>query len=69
MRFDDFHKTHLKIEEIVNSLAEKFPIRLPPFPYKSLKLMQDHYDPEFIASRRMLLQNYLQRLVKHRDLK
>eukprot|EP00471_Norrisiella_sphaerica_P000383 CAMPEP_0184487792 /NCGR_PEP_ID=MMETSP0113_2-20130426/10336_1 /TAXON_ID=91329 /ORGANISM="Norrisiella sphaerica, Strain BC52" /LENGTH=262 /DNA_ID=CAMNT_0026870199 /DNA_START=34 /DNA_END=822 /DNA_ORIENTATION=+ len=37
---------------------------LPPAPQRKAKLLHDHMDPSFIESRRILLENYLKKLIK-----
>mmetsp|Transcript_26326 Transcript_26326/g.63452 ORF Transcript_26326/g.63452 Transcript_26326/m.63452 type:complete len:263 (-) Transcript_26326:393-1181(-) len=37
---------------------------LPPAPQRKAKLLHDHMDPSFIESRRILLQNYLKKIIK-----
>jgi len=37
---------------------------LPPPPQRKAKLLHDHMDPAFIESRRILLENYLKKLIK-----
>merc|ERR1712129_621163 len=44
-------------------------IVLPPFPDKRLKLFTDHFNEHFIENRRMLLDNYLQRILANRYLR
>ena len=44
-------------------------IMLPPFPEKRLKLFTDHFNEHFIENRRMLLDNYLQKILANRYLR
>ena len=44
-------------------------IVFPPFPDKRLKLFTDHFNAHFIENRRMLLDNYLQRILANRYLR
>merc|ERR1740136_118540 len=64
-RFDSFYMLHHMMLEIAASLSQsqqRF-ITLPPFPEKRVKYVVDHFDPEFIENRRMLLENYLRKLL------
>jgi len=67
-RFQEFYELHVTLSEVAASLSGKFPVILPPFPSRAIKYVQDHFDPEFIELRKMLLENYTQKLVKSPDL-
>merc|ERR1712130_1016090 len=44
-------------------------IALPPFPEKRLKIFTDHFNEHFIENRRMLLDNYLRKLLLNQYLR
>jgi len=64
-RYRDFH-------EMDNSLREELPPAvlkdLPQLPERQSKIFMDHLDPDFIDQRRVLLQNYMQKLLRVPDL-
>merc|ERR1712154_132881 len=44
-------------------------IILPPFPEKRLKIFTDHFNEHFMENRRMLLDNYLKKLLLNQYLR
>jgi len=63
-RYDEFSVLHAHFVHyfvrVLNPLSSKF---LPPFPTKKYKLLTNHMNPRFIATRRVLLNNYLQTVI------
>ena len=58
------------MQELVTELSTpENRIILPPFPEKRLKLFTDHFNEHFIENRRMLLDNYLQKILANRYLR
>lgn len=58
------------MEELASELSTpENRIALPPFPEKRLKLFTDHFNDHFIESRRMLLDNYLKKLLTNQYLR
>jgi len=70
-RFDSFYMLHHMLLEIATSLSQSQQryIVLPPFPEKHIKYVVDHFDREFIENRRMLLENYIKRILTMSDFK
>jgi len=70
-RFDSFYMLHHMLLEIAASLSQSQAryISLPPFPEKAVKYVVDHFDQEFIENRRMLLENYLKKVLIMPDFK
>lgn len=70
-RFDSFYMLHHMLLEIATSLSQSQQryIVLPPFPEKHIKYVVDHFDREFIENRRMLLENYIKRILTMTDFK
>jgi len=61
---------HQMMEELAAELSTpENRIALPPFPEKRLKLFTDHFNEHFIENRRMLLDNYLKRLLVNQYLR
>lgn len=73
LRFEEFHKLHLQLQSLATEYDNKFgsddrgKYRLPPFPFKQLKLIIDHKSDKFISERRSLLENYLKRILESED--
>ena len=62
-RFDQFHSLHATLcADFVHE--PYFLSTLPQLPAKSVKLLQDHGDKHFVEQRRVLLEHYLQRMVR-----
>merc|ERR1719461_1523566 len=70
-RFDSFYMLHHMLLEIAASLSQNHSryINLPPFPEKQVKVIVDHFEQEFIENRRMLLENYLKKVLVMPDFK
>merc|ERR1719350_432447 len=70
-RFDSFYMLHHMLLEIAASLSQNMAryISLPPFPEKRVKYITDHFDQEFIEDRRMLLENYIKKVLVMPDFK
>jgi len=70
-KFQHFYNLHQILETLATELsaAQNTPIVLPPFPEKRVKLFTDHLDEHFIENRRILLENYLQKILQHRYLR
>ena len=70
LRFEFFHVLHQMLQELVSELSTpELSVALPPFPDKRLKLFTDHFNDHFIENRRMLLDNYLQKILANRYLR
>jgi len=70
LRFEFFYVLHQMMQELVAELSTpELTISLPPFPDKRLKLFTDHFNEHFIENRRMLLDNYLQKILANRYLR
>lgn len=70
LRFEFFYVLHQMMQELVTELSTpENRIILPPFPEKRLKLFTDHFNEHFIENRRMLLDNYLQKILANRYLR
>jgi len=63
-RYRDFYDMDHNLREELPSGVVK---DLPVLPERQSKIMTDHMDPDFIDQRRILLQNYLQKLVRVPD--
>ena len=62
-RFVQFHDMHAAVcADFVHE--PYFLSTLPQPPAKSMKLMVDHMDKHFVEQRRVLLEHYLQRMVR-----
>lgn len=70
-RFDSFYMLHHMLLEIATSLSQSQQryIVLPPFPEKHIKYVVDHFNREFVENRRMLLENYIRRVLSMPDFK
>jgi len=70
-RFDSFYMLHHMLLEIAASLSQNMAryISLPPFPEKRVKYITDHFEQEFIENRRMLLENYIKKVLVLPDFK
>lgn len=64
-RFDSFYMLHHMLLEIAASLSQNQAryISLPPFPQKRVKYIIDHFEQEFVENRRMLLENYIKKVL------
>lgn len=70
LRFEFFYVLHQMMQELVQELSTpENRILLPPFPEKRLKLFTDHFNEHFIENRRMLLDNYLSKILANRYLR
>jgi len=63
-RYSAFEEAH---KEFVDAFKSSFPSGAV-FPPKKIKLFQNHSSPEFIEERRVLLENYLRKLVAVKNL-
>jgi len=68
-RFQQFQSLNVMLEDLTQNISHKFPIQLPPFPDRKLKIIQNHCDHEFIGQRLHVLNKYLKVLIQHPDLK
>eukprot|EP00455_Lapot_gusevi_P037453 TRINITY_DN4190_c0_g1_i1.p1 TRINITY_DN4190_c0_g1~~TRINITY_DN4190_c0_g1_i1.p1 ORF type:complete len:315 (-),score=43.67 TRINITY_DN4190_c0_g1_i1:164-1108(-) len=59
-RYEQFSNLHEQL--YLKMQTEDFPL-LPPFPGRHFKFWVDHLNPHFIEQRRVLLENYLQKLL------
>jgi len=64
-RYRDFFEMDKNLR---NELPQGVIKELPALPERQSKIVVDHLDPDFIDQRRILLQNYLQKLVRIPDL-
>mmetsp|Transcript_19478 Transcript_19478/g.39388 ORF Transcript_19478/g.39388 Transcript_19478/m.39388 type:complete len:263 (+) Transcript_19478:20-808(+) len=62
-RFTQIWEMDQKLRQSLVEEPEKL-ATLPPAPQRKAKLLHDHMDPTFIESRRILLQSYLEKLIK-----
>eukprot|EP00484_Ammonia_sp_Unknown_P021162 CAMPEP_0197037114 /NCGR_PEP_ID=MMETSP1384-20130603/14409_1 /TAXON_ID=29189 /ORGANISM="Ammonia sp." /LENGTH=387 /DNA_ID=CAMNT_0042467373 /DNA_START=27 /DNA_END=1190 /DNA_ORIENTATION=- len=70
LRFEFFYVLHQMMQELVTELSSQDNrVVLPPFPEKRVKLFTDHFNVHFIENRRMLLENYLQKILANRYLR
>lgn len=70
LRFEFFYVLHQMMQELVAELSTpELTVSLPPFPDKRLKLFTDHFNEHFIENRRMLLDNYLQKILANQYLR
>ena len=59
-RFQDFCDIDQKLRQIYPSLAVYF----PPLPEKVLKILMDHNDSTFVEERKVVLENYLKKMIR-----
>ncbi len=65
-RFEQFSSLYADLSVLAASIADGF--AMPPFPSRQPKLLVDHMAREFIEQRRVILDNFLQKLVPFSDL-
>lgn len=65
-RFEQFSSLYADLSVLAASIADGF--AMPPFPSRQPKLLVDHMAREFIEQRRVVLDNFLQKLVPFSDL-
>jgi hypothetical protein len=59
-RFQDFSDIDQKLRQTYPSLA----IYFPPLPEKVLKILTDHNDSRFVEERKIVLENYLKKMIR-----
>jgi len=70
LRYEFFFVLHQMLLNLVNDMSTpESPIALPPFPEKRMKFFTNHLDEYFVENRRLLLENYLQKILQNRFLK
>jgi hypothetical protein len=60
-------KRYADFVELDEKIKEAYPLlkpHLPPLPDKALRVWQDHTDPKFIEERKLLLENYLKKMIR-----
>jgi hypothetical protein len=60
-------KRYADFVELDEKMKEAYPLlkpHLPPLPDKALRVWQDHTDPKFIEERKLLLENYLKKMIR-----
>ncbi len=62
-RFTQIYEMDVKLRESLQEDEDALET-LPPAPQRKVKLLFDHMDASFIESRRILLQNYLKKLIR-----
>jgi len=67
IRFELFHSFNQQMEHYVHSNDISF--IFPPFPNRHFKYFTDHFDENFIENRRMLLENYLVKLLENKAIR
>jgi hypothetical protein len=65
-RFEQFSNLYTDLTALSVSISRDFV--MPPFPSRMPKLLIDHSDPNFIEQRRVLLDNFLHKLVPFADI-
>merc|ERR1712154_601596 len=63
-RFTQFYEMDLKLRSVLQTQSPDLLPKLPPPPSRKLKLVHDHMDDAFIEERRVLLENYLSKLLR-----
>jgi hypothetical protein len=64
-RFTQFYDMDLKLRASLQSDTPELLPQLPPPPSRKLKFVHDHMDDDFIEERRVLLENYLSKLLRY----
>lgn len=63
-RFTQFYEMDLKLRAGLQTQSPDTLPKLPPAPSRKLKFVHDHMDDDFIEERRVLLENYLSKLLR-----
>merc|ERR1719216_521651 len=64
-RFTQFYEMDVKLRASLQSDTPELLPNLPPAPHRKLKFVHDHMDDDFIEERRVLLENYLSKLLRY----
>jgi len=63
-RFTQFYEMDINLRASLQSDSPELLPNLPPPPSRKLKFVHDHMDDDFIEERRVLLENYLSKLLR-----
>eukprot|EP01083_Nonionella_stella_P060659 158288_1 len=63
-RFTQFYDMDLQLRATIEIESPHLIDKLPPAPTRKFKFVHDHMDDDFIEERRVLLQNYLSKLLR-----
>merc|ERR1712154_28254 len=63
-RFTQFYEMDVKLRASLQSEEPDVLPKLPPPPSRKFKFVHDHMDDDFIEERRVLLENYLSKLLR-----
>jgi len=63
-RFSEFKDYDTELREYLTLNAPRLLVKLPQLPMKEPKMIRDHFSEDFIEKRRLLLESYIQRVIK-----
>jgi hypothetical protein len=66
-RFLDFCELDDELRKYFSKSSSAVVELLPPLPLKASKMMTDHRDPKFVEERRLILENYLKKIIHIRE--